>query len=94
MISSFKLQCGKEIGKFLVLRKQRGGEKEQKEAASSPGQESVIHLFNKETFIGHLLHAWHSLSPWRARCPVWWCSLGSPLLCFFFFFFNISCIYL
>ena len=54
MISSFKLQCGKEAGEFLVLRKQRGGEKEQKEAASSLGQESVIHLFNKEVFIGHL----------------------------------------
>lgn len=30
----------------------------------------IIHLFNKPTFIGRLLHAWYRLSPWRLRCPV------------------------
>lgn len=30
----------------------------------------IIHLFNKPTFIGYLLHAWYRLSLWRLRCPV------------------------
>lgn len=49
------------------------GIKEQKEEGFSLWA-PVIHLFNKRTFIGHLLSTWHSLSLRRVRCPVWLCA--------------------